>query len=212
MNVLLKEARQLANYLESINYKDFVFTPPVPYNHIGALFTDIILQSVLNYTTVVRPRVARVFRLFPDAYSISNFESSINEHGIKHVINWQNEIKANRILALIKHSKVEGIEFENDLRDYLTINENCTKLLLINGIGSKTLDYTLKLLCVDTVAVDRHVFSFIQKAGIIRNDYYEVKAIVEYAADLLESSRIKLDTFIWRTMSKNHNVQQSFSF
>lgn len=212
MYEVLKEARTLANYIESMDYCDFNFVAPTPYNHIGALFTDIILQSGLNYSTVVKPRVARVFRLFPKANTVSAFDHTINENGINYVINWKNEIKGNRILSLIEYCKNEGIEYEKDLRSYLSEKPNCTKLLALKGIGPKTIDYTLKLLCVETVAVDRHIFNFISKAGINSSDYYEVKQIVEYAADLLQSSRIKLDSFIWLTMSKNFPKQQSLGF
>ena len=212
MNQVLKEARLLANYIDSMNYSDFKFIPPNPYNHVGALFTDIILQSGLNYSNVVRPRVARLFRIFPKANTVSSFENIINEYGIQYVINWKSEIKGNRILSLIEYCKFEGIEYENDLKVYLTKKENCTKLLSLKGIGPKTIDYTLKLLCVDTVAVDRHVFNFVLKAGLDTNDYYRVKQIVEYAADLLQSSRIKLDSFIWLTMSKNYTTQQRINF
>jgi len=209
MASLLKEARLLANFMEGMNFHDFQFIPPKPYNHIGALFTDIILQSGLNYSTVVRPRVARVFRLFPYSDTVSKFEEVINEFGINHVLNWKNSIKAERLLLLLKHVKEENIEYEDDFLNYLTDEENKTRFLSLKGIGPKTLDYTLKLLCVDTIAVDRHIFNFISNAGIKNRNYSDVKVIVEYAADLLQSPRIKVDSFIWLTMSKNLKPQYS---
>jgi endonuclease III len=205
---LIKEARLLANYVESLNYDDFEFIPPTPYHHIGALFTDIILQAGLNYRHVVRPRVARIFRLFPDATTVSTFEKLIQREGIEYVINWRSFIKCARISLLLEHCLQEKIEFEEDFKVYLINKKNQEKLLALNGIGPKTIDYALKLLCVDNIAVDRHIFNFISHAGIKNQSYKEVKVIVEYAADLLESSRMKLDTFIWRTMSSGSCAQR----
>ncbi|MEJ8818564.1 hypothetical protein [Lacibacter sp. H407] len=211
MSSLLKDARILANYVNSLNYSEFEYSPTIPYNHIGALYTDIILQAGLNYNTVVRPRVAKVYNLFPEANTVSGFLDVINKFGLKYVISWRDEKKADRILSLINFSITNDIETENDFKKFLLAEGNRLKVLDLSGIGPKTIDYALKLLCVDTVAVDRHIFTFVSNAGIKRNEYTEVKKVVEFAADLLDSSRIKLDNFIWKNMSRNLSKQITLS-
>jgi thermostable 8-oxoguanine DNA glycosylase len=203
MSTLLKEARILANYIKSLSYDDFIYVPGTSYNHIGALFVDIVLQSGLNYSTVVRPRVARVLKQFPQSVTISLLEKAIADFGVKYVLNWQNNEKISRLLALIEFAKENNIETEEDFRKFLLVKANIEKFISVKGIGPKTVDYTLKLLAIDSIAVDRHIFNFVNKAGITRRNYYEVRTIVEYAADLLQSPRRKLDTFIWLNMSKS---------
>lgn len=80
-------------------------------------------------------------------------------------------------------------------------------------IGDKTYDYLLKLLGVESVAVDRHVYKFVSDAGIIYKDYKEAKQIVEYAADMMQISRRTLDYSIWLYMSnKKRAVQLELCF
>jgi len=79
------------------------------------------------------------------------------------------------------------------------------EFLSLNGIGPKTLDYTMKLLNFDTVAVDRHIYSFVALANVKTNDYFETKKVVEYAADFLEISRSAIDRSIWVYMSQKMN-------
>ena len=212
MAALLKEARILANYISELKFHDFSYTPPMPYNHIGALFTDVILQAGLNYKYVVLPRVARIFRLFPDARTVSAFQKIIENHGLSYVLNWKNNIKGERFSCLMNLVITKEIDTEEEFKEFLLEKENQKLLLSLKGIGPKTLDYTLKLLCVDSIAVDRHILNFVNNAGINRCEYYEVKTIVEYAADLLQSPRMKLDSFIWLTMSSQNTFQQKLKF
>lgn len=66
----------------------------------------------------------------------------------------------------------------------------------------------LKLLGVESVAVDRHIYKFVSAAGIIYKDYKEVKQIVEYAADIMQVSRRTIDYSIWMYMSDKKRALQ----
>ena len=208
MPEILKKARVLANYVNSLEpFHNFQYTQHSSYNHIGGLYTDVILQAGLNYNTIVKPRVSRVINTFPDCHTVSGFENKISEVGIEKIIEWKNSEKTQRILSLVEFSKQNGIEYESDLLHFLQTKSNQEKVLELRGIGLKTLHYTMKLLCVDCVAVDRHINTFINHAGIHAEQYDEVKQIVEFAADLLETSRAKLDKFIWSLMSNNIQIR-----
>jgi hypothetical protein len=198
-----KDARKLANYINSIN--DSFQKIPAPdqfsYTHIGALYTDIVLQAGLNYNSVVKPRVQRVLLNYADGYTISKFQELIAKEGLEMIIMWKHPEKLNRMIRLINYSVENDINSCCDLKIHLTEKANRDKLLELNGVGPKTLDYLLKLLKFDTVAVDRHIYSFVEMANIKASDYYHTKKVVEYAADFLEVSRACIDYSIWKYMS-----------
>ena len=70
------------------------------------------------------------------------------------------------------------------------------------------------MLGFDTVAVDRHIRSFIESADIFCDDYFDIKEVVEYAADFMEKSRRELDYSIWSYMSRKEqkSIQLTFDF
>ena len=204
-----REARRLANYISALEGEMLIDTSLKHncINHIGALFTDIILQAGVNYEYVVRPRVQRLIANYPEDESRSKFQQLINNIGLETLICWKNRVKLDRIESLIYYSEIHNIDTCYDLRLHLIDPINKSKLLEINGVGPKTLDYLLKLLGYDAVAVDRHIFSFIEQAEINVSGYDSAKKIVEYAADFLEVSRSSLDYGIWRYMSKRNTVE-----
>ena len=197
------EARKLANYAKSLTAfqefeepkKDFV------YCHIGALFTDISLQSGLNYKTVVKPRVQKILVEYPDANTVQTFETLIDKINLCDIISWKHPEKINRIKCLIEFSKIHNINSHIELREFLLKDDNHKLFLSLKGFGPKTFDYLLKLLNVDAIAVDRHIYAFLRKAQIEVCGYIETKKIVEFAADFLNISRTSIDKFIWEIMS-----------
>jgi endonuclease III len=198
MNELIINARKLAVYIS--NNSDISIETPIecPYrNHIGALFIDIIIQSGVNYRYVVVPRVYQILENYPQASSVNNFAMIIDENGLENVMKWNHHVKLKRMSDLILFCQKKGINYSEDLKEFLVSSDNREEFLKIKGIGKKTLDYLLKLLNIETVAVDRHIFSFVEEAGIESNNYDNVKLIVEYAADLMNISRRTIDYSIW---------------
>jgi len=200
-------ARKLANYIQ--HHSDLLLINPneCPYSeHIGALFTDVILQSGLNYNTIVAPRVNHVLGSYPNAFSVEKFSTVIESNGIENVLKWKHVVKIKRMQLLLEFCKKNNLNMSYEVKNFLLVKNNQKEFLKINGIGNKTLDYLLKLLNTETVAVDRHIFSFVEKAGIESKDYTFVKMIVEYAADIMDISRRTIDYSIWSYMS---NLSQS---
>lgn len=207
-------AQKLAEYILTGSEFEVCDPSPCPYNnHIGALFTDIILQAGVNYGTVVHPRVIFVLENYPQAYTVSRFYVTLRKHGIENVLCWNHPVKLQRMYDLLDFCLNNGIQTAHDLKCFLHDINHIASFKKIKGIGDKTYDYLLKLMNVDTVAVDRHIFSFVKEAGIDNNNYQEVKAIVEYAADFLGISRRCIDYSIWSYMSsKMLNKQLYFEF
>ena len=201
MNFAL-EARQLADYIQSLDF--YGAHPPRSnqvYTHIGALYTNIVLQAGLNYKTVVFPRVHRVLSLYPEAETVRGFMGVIKNNGLENVIKWRHEDKLRRLHHVLEFSVSHSIDSCLDLTEFLKNESNHERFLEIKGFGNKTLDYTLKLLNFDTIAVDRHIYSFVEQAGLPMVDYKSTKKIVEFAADLLKVSRASIDDSIWAYMS-----------
>ncbi len=199
-------ALRLKEYIGTIDNFRFIEPEVCPYrDHIGALFTDAILQAGVNYRRVVRPRVERVLVRFPEAETVSAFSRILDFNGVSNVINWNNSAKIRRMKDLVSFCMFHSIETANDLTHFLNSESGEKQLKEINGIGNKTCDYLKRLLGFDTVAVDRHIREFLVDADIIYDDYYEIKEVVEFAADFMDMARRKLDYSIWSYMSHKRN-------
>ena len=72
----------------------------------------------------------------------------------------------------------------------------------ISKFGDKTVDYLHLLAGGSTVAVDDHMFNFLELAGIPINRNYDLaKRIVMETAQILGVDNEHLDHSIWRYMS-----------
>ncbi|MEX0722010.1 MAG: hypothetical protein WD059_15140 [Balneolaceae bacterium] len=196
-------SRKLANFILDNQLVTNSYEPyhHYEYDHFGALITDVVLQSGLNYRNVVLPRVDSLLTNYPHQKSLNDFCELIEVHGLSNLINWNHHTKLDRILRLIHHFNNEIINSTSELKVHLRIRTNREQLLSLKGIGPKTVDYLLKLLDFDTVAVDRHIYTFVSMAGIEANNYHNTKRVVEYAADLINIPRSQLDKEIWKYMS-----------
>ena len=81
-------AVKLADFIRTL--PDLNLQPPErrPYAHMGATLTDAVLQSGLNYRTVVYPRVRSVMERFPSATSTASFWTVLETHTPATVLNW----------------------------------------------------------------------------------------------------------------------------
>lgn len=204
--LMTANALRLKEYIDTIEDFHVIHPEICPYrDHIGALFTDAILQAGVNYSCVVRPRVERVLIRFPEAVTVSAFSNVLDRYGISKVLNWNNEAKIHRMHDLVTFCKLHSIETASELTSFLNDKEGEERLKEINGIGDKTCDYMKRLLGFDTVAVDRHIREFLIDADILYDDYFEIKEIVEFAADIMGETRRSLDYSIWSYMSNKRN-------
>ena len=204
---ILESARSLAEYINTLDKFTLLnHQKEKPYEHIGALYTNIILQAGLNYKSVVQPRVIRVAEKFPEAESIRGLIGLIKKIGTKEILKWQHHQKLKRFSDLIEFSLDNNINTCRDLKLFLTSEKNREAFISVKGLGLKTLDYTMKLLSFDTIAVDRHIIGFMESAGINHANYSTTKKTVEFAADLLNVTRSSLDATIWYYMSEKQKI------
>jgi len=206
-------ALRLKEYIDTIDNFDFIEPEVCPYrDHIGALFTDAILQAGVNYRSVVRPRVESVLIRFPEADTVTTFSKVLDRYGVREVLHWNNAAKIRRMEDLVSFCSYHDIETAEDLTDFLNSDLGEKQLKEINGIGNKTCDYMKRLLGFDTVAVDRHIREFLVDADIMFDDYFEIKEVVEFAADIIGSSRRSLDYSIWTYMSQKERKAYQLIF
>lgn len=200
------EIKKLIEFIE--NHKEFniIKSNSCFYkSHLGAMLADIILQAGLNYKNVVLPRVLSIYTNYPDAYNLDGLTLTLNNVSVELFLNWKDEKKIGRFKNVLEYLKSNKIQTTQELASSLAFNNNKDRFLSINGIGYKTIDYFLKLMDVETIAVDRHIIKFLTQANIKYYNYQSAKAIVEYTADILNISRRDIDYSIWHYMSEKSN-------
>jgi len=197
------EINKLVEFIENNNEFNIIKSNSCFYNHhFGAVLADIILQAGLNYKSVVLPRVLDIYKNYSSANNLTGIIETIDDIGIEKFLNWKNETKIIRFKSVLEYLLENNINSSIELVEHLGEYRNVERLLSINGIGNKTVDYFLKLMHVETIAVDRHIINFLNQANIDFKDYYNAKKIVEYTADILSISRRDIDYSIWYFMSE----------
>ena len=178
-----------------------------PLCHVGAILADASLQAGLNYKTVVRVRVDRIVAQFPEAATLTGTFQIIAAEGATYFLNWHHHTKVERFVYLAELLRSEEVDDFDQLRSWLQ-NAKCrVKLRAIHGIGPKTVDYLCGLVGLDYVAVDRHIRTFANDAGVAAADYDFLQTVMSYAADLLGVSRRHFDASIWAYVANQRAAQ-----
>lgn len=206
------QARQLADYVKSLN--DFIHYESYDgnYNHIGATVADAVLQKGHNYELQVRPRIQRIRKEYNAAITSSEAIELVKEIGAARFLNWSNNENTDclRFASILFLLKGNSVETEHDLKLWLQDDYNVKILKTIRNIGPKTADYFKILVGIPTVAIDRHLKDFLMMANIYDRSYDDMHEIITSAAILLDKDIAKFDHSIWKYMSiraatKNRN-------
>jgi hypothetical protein len=168
------------------------------WNHMGATLADAVLQRGIDYKAVVEPRVKNLKAAYPEAFTTSAFARVLERDGAPKVLDWTDGPKPQTLVVLVKVLLKNGIETEEDLRVWLDLPASIICLQQIKGIKDKTTDYLKILVGTQTVAVDMHLYGFLEEAGVPTPDYAEAHRILRDVADILGVEASKLDHSIWR--------------
>lgn len=198
MPILKSNAKLLADYILSLSDFRVETWKFDSYNHIGAILTDSILQAGLNYESVVKPRVMKLLRTYPEAATTPGFNDLLLLHGTKQVLEWQHDEKPRRVEELTKFLLHSGVYTKMTLQNWLESQENCNQLLALKGIGQKTVDYMKNLAGIQTIAIDRHARTLVRAAGLSIQGYQEIQNTLKETAHLLQISACSLDRSIWK--------------
>ncbi len=121
--------------------------------------------------------------------------------GADKLLNWKHPEKLQRIISAAKFFMNQGIETEADLKDWLQKPQNITRLKQLRGVGEKTADYFKILVGIPAVAMDRHLFAFLEKAQLNGNDYRTAQMIISRVSEKIGVKSSYLDHSIWKYMS-----------
>jgi len=119
------------------------------------------------------------------------------------MLDWKDPTKPERILDLAWLLANQGVESEDDIRQLLMTPGSERLLLEIDGIGPKTVDYLKMLVGLSTVAVDRHIKSYVNAAGLPYSSYDDIKLLVSMTADQMGIDHAVLDLAIWKHGAKD---------
>ena len=200
-NDQIRKAEKLIQYIYKTKHNFVPVTQRTPYNHMGATIVDGILQAGLNYKTVVYPRVKKLLITYPEYKTTCDFLILIQTIPLNKLINWNNVVKINRITELSWFLYNNSVETEANLAIWLEDYENKQKLKQIKGIGNKTIDYLTMLSGKPAIAIDRHLFKYLEYAGVVVKSYEEANKIYSYVANHLNMTFYELDKKIWTYMS-----------
>lgn len=209
---VLLAARQVANFASEQGAQGSTHRRRATYTHMGAVLADSVLQSGLNYNSVVRPRVERIISSFPDADSVDRLIVLVQTEQISDLLNWKHPVKQKRFSDVVMFCAAQQIDRVEDLRLRLMQDEFCEDLQTVSGVGPKTVDYMACLVGIDSVAVDRHIRKFAAKVGLTQTDYSFLKKAFCFAADLMSISRRDFDAWIWTRESQSSAPQLQFAF
>ena len=195
----ITSAEKLIGFISSNKFEDI--TQRTPYYHMGATITDSVLQAGLNYNHVVYPRVLSLLKEYPDYKTTCDFLILMQIIPLTDLISWKNKKKLERIENLSYFFYNQKIENEDQLALWLNSNDNLPMLSKLEGVGPKTIDYLKMLSGNQSIAVDRHLFKFLELAGITKKTYQEAHSIYCKAAEILNITQYELDKKIWLYMS-----------
>jgi hypothetical protein len=194
----MNQAETVASYTRTIHLE---IVAPTGYDgHMGAALTDGVLQAGVDWETTVRRRVERVAE-YTTARTTSGFARLLEEEGAEALLNWHGR-KLQTLRELIDVLQQRNIEIHDQFLTWLERPANRQRLQQIKGIKEKTADYLAQ-----DVAVDRHLFDFVEEAGAPTKNYAEAHQIIREAAALLGIEPSTLDHSIWRYMSKRRKLR-----
>jgi hypothetical protein len=197
-----EKAAKLAEYIRGLSDFRIVTEIDGNYGHLGATIADGVLQANMKYETHVRPRISRIRASFPTAATLLGLKKTLMQETTKLFLDWGGADRVKRFDDIVDLFSSEGIETEDDLRDWLLNERKLPKLATIKGVGPKTTDYFQILVGLQTCAIDRRLLDFLQQANVAVSGYHEARTIINLTADILGVKRAYLDHSIWEYIGK----------
>ena len=206
---LEEKAHQLAEYIMGLPDFQILSQPDGNYHHMGATLTDAVLQAGISYERTVKPRVQNLLKNYPEAKTTSGFLALLEEIPPQKLLKFKGH-KPELIKQLALFFQGEGVETQDDLAHwFIKDQENKKRLMKFPYVKEKTADYLAILVGISDVAVDRHLRTFLQQAGIDLDDYDSIKKVVEITAALLNLDKSVLDHNIWKYVSSQKRKEKS---
>jgi hypothetical protein len=179
---------------------------------MGAMITDAVFQAAMRYSTVKDWREwVRSKRL---ARTTSGFLEQLQDKPRAFYGGRRNQDsawgrKADLVGKVTRLFADRGIETEEDLRTWLTIEANRRELNNIRGVGRKTVDY-LRILSGDrnAVAIDSRVRRFVKQVMRKQLGDEQARKLVTEAAHRIAIPPAHLDYGIWSYVESRRESKQ----
>ena len=193
--------QKVVKYLEKVPHDYEEITQRTPYYNMAATLTDAVLQAGMNYKNVVYPRICNILKKYPDFSTTCDFIILFQIMSIEDIIQWNNKRKQSTICELTWFLYKNEVDNEDELAKWISYDINAEKLLSISGVGRKTVDYLKLLSGNQAIPIDRHMFKFLELAGIVTKNYQEASNILRETASFLQIGEGVLDKTIWNYMA-----------
>ena len=69
--------------------------------NICAVLAEVVLQSGMNYNNVVRPRIVRILKNYPDLNTIDKMNNVLDFNKVQEILIWKGKIRIKRFLKLV---------------------------------------------------------------------------------------------------------------
>lgn len=171
------------------------------YDHMGAKLADAVLQSGVKYEVFVRPRVDAIARDYPEARTASGFLTLLESEGPVKILNLKSGRKLRTIVELTQFFVERGVEETADLKRWLLTAGNPSSMVVVHGVGPKTISFLKLLVGLDAIAVDVHILRFVNGAGVKVTSPELVEAALTKAGAMLGLSGEQVDQLVWRHMA-----------
>ena len=106
---LLKLARMVADHAASLGVGNAPRRMRPSASHLGAVMADAVLQSGVNYRTVVYPRVQAIIHHYPEACSITGIRCVVKAGRLSEFLRWRHAVKIRRFESLFDYFENCGV-------------------------------------------------------------------------------------------------------
>ncbi len=167
-------------------------------DHVGAIVAEAVLQPGSRYKRLVRPRIEKIMKDYPKRKTSGDFVRLLEEISPKYFLNWEEEDKPRRVLAVAKYLHNLGIETKDEF--YLLFDEpDFPKVLKeIRGIGNKHIDSMKLLLRYPCESLHEAVRLVFQEMNIPFSTFEESRVLFQEIAHELKLDYENLLLCFWR--------------
>lgn len=191
-------AQTIVQYIQSVRRFDLASSPALGSEHIGALITEAVMQPGESYKIAICPLIERLIRDYPEGKTSSHFMRLLEEISPKYFLNWKENDKPRRVLAVAKCLHELSIETVNELRFIIEDPDFIKSMKDIRGIGNRHIDYLKLMLEIPCEAAQEYLNVFLMKSGVENIPKVEIPAIWEETARLLHKKNSDLLLCVWR--------------
>ena len=191
-------AHSIAQYIHSVRRFDLSSSPALGSEHIGAFIAEAIMQPGESYKIAIRPLIERLIRDYPEGKTSGHFARLLEEISPKYFLNWKENDKPRRVLAVAKCLHALSIETADELRFIIDDPDFIKAMKDIRGIGNRQIDYLKLLLEIPSETAQEYMNVILKESGVSTVPEEEISVIWDETARLLQKKTSDLLLCVWR--------------